>query len=193
MNGWEMLNLKEKWPNNFFGPNFNPNNNYLPKFNMPNQSAIDLAYNQSLFLKKSWKTFNIMGLELDYSQKDKVRALWQSCRAAGKLSVKFLNSKLGNPNNYMEAIRVIPFNEKVTKTEITLAPYNERRTSTDKYTMIIANSSGGTIGVSFDSWRTFGWGGYKNLSAKFEFLSNTTLYGAARRGDKWRGVKITFK
>jgi hypothetical protein len=41
-------------------------------------------------------------------------------------------------------------------------------------------------------WSTFGWGGYTNLSAKYTFLQNSIMYGAAKRGDIWRGVRITF-
>lgn len=192
INGWEILNLKENWPSNFFGPNFNPNNNSLPDFNFQTQAAKELAYNQSIFLSQTWKTFNIMGLEIDFSQKDKVGALWNACKFAGKATVQYLNGKFSNPNNSKEAVRLVPRNRVVTSTEISLAPYNDRRTSTDKYTMIIANSSGGTIGVTFNSWSTFGWGGYTNLAAKYTFLQNTTMYGAARRGGTWRGVRITF-
>jgi len=59
--------------------------------------------------------------------------------------------------------------------------------------MIIAQSSGGTIGVSFNSGSGFGYKGYTNLTAKYTFLENSVLYGAARRGATWRGVRITFK
>lgn len=59
--------------------------------------------------------------------------------------------------------------------------------------MILANSSGGTIGVTFNSGGDFGYGGYQNLTAKYTFLKNSVLYGAARKGSKWRGVRITFK
>ncbi|WP_423129067.1 hypothetical protein [Gaoshiqia sp. Z1-71] len=193
INGWEILNLKEKWPSNFFGPNFNANNNNLPNFNFQTQTAKDLAYNQSVFLNKNWKTFNLMGLEMDFSQKDKVGALWNACKSAGKVTVRYLNGKFSNPNNSKEAIRLIPKSNRVSTTEVSLAPFYDSRISTDKYTMIIASSSGGTIGVTFDSWSTFGWGGYTNLTAKYTFLQNSIMYGAARRGDVWRGVRITFK
>jgi hypothetical protein len=193
INGWELLNLKEKWPSSFFGPDFNPNNNYLPSFSFENQNVKDLAYNQSRFLSKDWRTFNILGLELDFSQKDKVGALWNISKTLGKTTVKYLNGKFSNPNNQQEAIRVIPRSSVVSTTEISLAPYYNSRKSTDKYTMIIAQSSGGTIGVSFNSGSGFGYKGYTNLTAKYTFLENSVLYGAARRGATWRGVRITFK
>lgn len=193
INGWEMLNIKEKWSGNFFGPYFDPNNNMLPDFNFQTQAAKDLAYNQSVFLEKTWKTFNIMGLELDFSQKDKVGALWNACKSAGKTTVNFLNNKLNNPSNAKEAVRLVPQNSVVTSTKISLAPHHNSRTSTDKYTMIIADDFGGIISVNFNSWSTFGWGGYTNLSAEYTFLKNTVLFGAARRGNTWRGIRITFE
>jgi hypothetical protein len=192
INGWEILNLSEKWSSNFFGPTFNPTNMYLPDFNYPAQTVKNLEYNQSIFLDKTWRTFNLMGLEIDFSQKQKVGELWNVCKSAGKTTVKFLNNRFTNTDGSLDAVRLIPTSSSVFSTKLSMAPYYENRVSTDKYTMIIANSSGGVIGVNFNNWSTFGWGGYTNLSAKYTFLQNSIMYGAAKRGDIWRGVRITF-
>ncbi|GET35253.1 hypothetical protein PbJCM13498_41160 [Prolixibacter bellariivorans] len=193
IDGWEVLNLKEKWPKNIFGPDFDPNNNHLPTFRYKTKVVQDLEYSQSRFLSRNWKTFDILGLDIDFSQKDKVGALWNACTAAGKASVKFLNNKFTNPSKQLEAIRLLPRSSYITTTKVSLAPFYDSRSSTDKYTMIIANSSGGTIGATYSGGNGLGFAGYKNLTAKYTFLQNTIMYGAARRGATWRGVRITFK
>ncbi len=190
MNGWEMLNIKEKWPQSLLGPHFNENTR--PSFTFENETVKDLSYNQTKFLAKNWKTFNIFGLYLDFSQKDKVGALWNTSKSLGKTTSKFANGKLTNPDNEYEAIRIIPNNTSTSTSRISLAPYSKGRTKTNKYTLIIANSSGGTIGVTINN-NGLGYNGYTNLIAKYTFLENTILYGAARRGETWRGVRITFK
>ena len=114
------------------------------------------------------------------------------CSLRTEVGFSAKHDHFSNPNNSKEAVRLVPRNRVVTSTQISLAPHNDRRTSTDKHTMIIANSSGGTIGVTFNGWSTFGWGGYTNLTAEYTFLQNTIMYGAARRGGTWRGVRITF-
>jgi len=190
INGWEILNLQEKWPTSFFGPSFNINSHF-PTFTFQTQTVKDLNYSQSRFLSQHWKTFNIMGLELDFSQKDKIGALWNVSKSLGKASVSYVNKKL-NPNNTMEAIRLIPPSVSASTTEISLAPYSDSRVNTDKYTIIFANSSGGTISVTYSGGDGFGYDKYTNLTAKYTFLKNTIMYGAARRGSVWRGVRITF-
>jgi len=165
----------------------------LPVFSFENQFAKDLAYNQSILLKKDWKTFNILGLDLDFSQKDKIGALWNTLTIAGKATVKYLNSEFRNPTNKLEAIRVVPKVSDLAITRISLAPYKNSVFNTDKYTIIIAQNGGGEIGVKFNSGSGFGFNGYKELNARYSFLKNSILYGAARKGSTWRGVKITFK
>ena len=193
INGWEILNLKEKWPNNFFGSGFNLNTTNLATFTYANREIKHLAYNQSLFLNKTWKTFNVMGLELDFSYKDMVGALWNASKSAGKSTVTYLNGRFKNPSQNLEAIRLIPASQTVTTTKISLAPYSASKTNTDKYTTIIATSNGGTITATFNSDSGFGYKGYTNLTANYTFLENSILFGAARRGDTWKGVRITFK
>lgn len=205
INGWEILNLEEKWPRSLFGPFATTNG--LPDFNFQTQAAKNLGYSQSVFLKKTWKTFDILGLELDFTQKEKIGALWNASKIAGKSTVSFLNNKFQNPTNSLEAIRLIPSlyvlenngfvrNYDISKTKISLAPYSEGRTLTDMHTTIIANSSGGTISINITGYNEIGWPDplkdFTNLTAKYTFLQNSILYGAARRGGIWRGVRITF-
>jgi hypothetical protein len=193
LNGWEMLNLKEKWNQSYFGPAFEPDNSYRPKFYYEDKVAQDLAYTQSVFLSKTWKTFNIWGKDIDFSQKQKVQMFWNTAKAAGKVGTSTLNGMLANPASQREAIRIIPEGEiEPTTTKVSIGPYSERRTSTDKHTSVISNGSGGVVSVTFGGGNGFGFNGYQSLSAKFTFLESTVMYGAARRGNTWRGVRITF-
>lgn len=187
--GWDMLNLEEKWPGSMFGNNLDPHNNFLPEFKFEDQVAKDLAYNQSVFLDKEWRTFNILGLELDFSQKDKVKALWNVCKNASKISARYLNG-YQSFSDTDQAIRLIP--KDASKAKISLSPTSKRRDSSEEFTMVIANSSGGTIGIKLTNYSDFGFSSYQNLSAKYKFLDNTVMYGAVRRGDTWRGIRINF-
>ncbi len=193
LNGWEVMNIKEKWPQNIFGPDFNYNDHHIPDFIFQTEVEKDLGYVQSLFLGKPFRSFCIMGLDLDFSQRNKVGALWWVANNAGKVTTDFLSNHFSNPNNYKEAIVLMPMSNYVTETKLSIAPYYERRTNTDKYTMIIAHSSGGSISMKIGRDGSFGYSMPVSLTAKYTFLQNTVLYGAARRGGSWRGVKITFK
>ncbi|MCW3789648.1 hypothetical protein OM075_24525, partial [Marinilabiliaceae bacterium AAT] len=111
INGWEVLNFKETWKYNYFGPDFNPNKNNLPDFRCYPETWKDLDYTTSNYLKEDWITFNIMGADLDFSQKDKVTGLWHAAKNAGKMTVDYLNNHFTeSPNNQLEAIRIAPNN-----------------------------------------------------------------------------------
>ncbi len=193
LNGWEVLNMKEKWKQNIFGPDFNYNDHHIPDYNFQTEVAKDLGYVQSIFLDKPFRSFCIMGLDIDFSQRDKVGALWWVANNAGKVTTDFLSNHFSNPNNYREAIVLMPMSNYVTETKLSLAPYYEKRTNTDKYTMIVYSSFGGSISMKIGRDGSFEYEWPVNLSAEYAFLSNSVLYGAARRGSSWRGVKITFK
>ncbi len=191
INGWQVLNLHEKWDDYFFGPAFNPNDNYLPTFSAYPNTWKDLQYNWSQYLGKNWKTFNIMGADIDFSRKDMLGAVWHAAKIGGKTTVDYLNNKFSNPYKVNDAIRIAPQNKYTKETKISLAPFEGKKTNTDKYTLIITASSGFEIGVSYDG--QLGYSGIKTFAGKADILKSSVLYGAARRGDSWKAVRITFK
>ena len=87
----------------------------------------------------------------------------------------------------------MPWQMDISETSNSLAPFKANETNNDKFTTIIANNSGGIFTITYTFGSGFGWPGARSLAAKYSYLQNSILYGAARRGDTWRGVRITFE
>ncbi len=194
INGWEVLNFKETWKYNYFGPDFNPNKNNLPDFRCYPETWKDLDYTTSNYLKKDWITFNIMGADLDFSQKDKVTGLWHAAKNAGKTTVDYLNDHFTeSSNNQLEAIRIAPNNKDTKTTCVSLGPYEKRVSYNRNHTIIITKSTGFKIGFSTNTDGKFSSFGAEAFAGEGNILPNSILYCAGCYDDEWVGVMITFK
>ena len=189
VNGWEYLHIKEKWNENFFHPNFDPWSQSLQPIRFKNQFGVDLGYGTIKFLNQTFVSWNIMGFDIELKYKDAAKEVWNLGKDNNKVIGNWLNGGMTEQNMNKESIRVIERNKTIRSTENIFGPYFRKRTRTDKSTLIMFKSSGGTLG--YDLLK--GGVAYKNLSAKYEFLSGTVLYGAAEKNDKWCGVKLTFR
>lgn len=183
INGWEILNLREKWPSQLFTfmPPPDPNLGFIY---FMEQFGQDLGWSQTVLANEHWKTFKILGFEIDFTKRDKLGALWNLAKTTGRLTVNFLNNRFVNPHNQREAIRIVPRNLESNVTEISLGPLERRRANTKKHTLIIGSDEGGIIHIRIP----IGGGGTPNIgvtpvASRFTFLPNSVLYGAARIGN----------
>jgi len=188
INGWEMLNLREEWPGQLI-TFLHPGKLQQPKSLFNGNPGIDIGLSQTSIIGNVWATFNIIGLDINFSNRNQLAALWHYHPFSPGRQV------LPGINRERKAIRIIPEDLSSNVTRISLAPYQRRRTNVRKHTLILATGTfEGTVGLQFNNARDFRDVDLdpKSASLNFSYLSSTVMYGAARIGNTWRGVRITF-
>nr|WP_321451748.1 hypothetical protein [uncultured Carboxylicivirga sp.] len=186
--GYEVLILQEKWPNSVMPPNFDPvSTNYLPKINVGHGSYYVVGNGETKFKNETRFTVDILGFDLDVTQKDINRALYQSLKAGGK----FLNK-----DKDQVAIRVLDPWGDLKKTTFYCYNKEKKGTNTDKVTFIFKSDFGGVIGYKYNTGNPqFNFNSViaKAGAPKLNYKEGTILYGVALKGSKWKGVRFEFK
>ena len=188
ISGYDRLILTEKWPAKLFPSITNVTTNF-PKsetvINGMSKTYYDFKYTQQKLAKEVLTTRNILGIDIDITNKDVSRALWHILEPAWKWG----NSSFGSGSNQKVALRVLEENLQTSKLET--FDRSIRESNTDKLTYILDSDFGVIIslpGSSSVNWLNV----VDGVAAKFHYSPGTILYGCARRGTEWRGLKLVF-
>lgn len=186
--GYEVLILEEKWPSSVMPPTFSPvTTNYLPKTDVGHGSYYVVGNGETKFKNETRFTVDILGFDLDVTQKDINRALYNSLKAGGH----FLNK-----DKNKVAVRVLDPWADLRKTTIFCYNKEKKGLNTDKVTYIFASDFGGIIGYKYntgDEQFNFNKIVAKGGAPKLTYKDGTVLYGVARKGSVWKGVRFEFK
>lgn len=188
ISGYDRLILTEKWPSKLFPSITNVTANF-PKsetfINGMSKTYYDFKYTQQKLAKEVLTTRNILGIDIDITNKDVSRALWNILEPAWKWG----NSSFGSGTTQKVALRVLEENLQTSKLET--FDRSIRESNTDKLTYILDSDFGFIIslpGSSSINWLNV----VDGVAAKFHYSPGTVLYGCARRGNEWRGLKLVF-
>ncbi|MFV0521807.1 MAG: hypothetical protein ACK5MI_05185 [Mangrovibacterium sp.] len=186
--GYEVLILEEKWPSSVTPAAFDPvSTNYLPKTNVGHGSYYVVGNGNTEFKNETRFTVDILGFDLDVTQKDINRALYESLKAGGKFLSKDKDEV---------AVRILDPWGDLRKTTIFCYNKEKKGFNTDKVTFIFTNDFGGIIGYTFNTGDpSFNFNNIiaKGGAPKLNYKNGTILYGVARKDSDWEGVRFEFK
>jgi hypothetical protein len=183
--GYDRLVLKEKWPSKLF-PSIEDmmKNTTLNSANLMGKlyNYRDLGKTQQEIGNEVLATHNIFGYDIDITNKDISRALWNVLEPAWQWG----NKHYGSGTNQKTAVRnVTDLSTSIFET----FDRSKRSTNDDKLTYIFGSDFGFLITVT-NSGNYFK--SLEGLAAKFSYEKGTVLYGCARRGSEWKGIKLVF-
>lgn len=186
--GYDRLILNEKWPAKLF-PSADYIKSIIPpiftSFDGKLSSYYDLGYSLQKIGDDVLTTRNVFGIEVDITNKDVSKALWTVLQPTWTWG----NKTFGSGTNQKVAVRTIK--DDLLNSRIETFDRSIRTTNTDKLTYIFGSDFGFIISASYNS------GGlslknFEGVAARFTYEKGTVLYGCARRGSEWKGIKLTF-
>ena len=191
MVGWDYLEIKETW-SNVTKKMMEQMYNEIPSYQDPQT----LEYNKWLgistikFPKETFLTVDIIGNEYKITNKDIYK---KSVGEASRWIKHILPSSSINESN-IEGIR--EFSTKSPGNAITkIGKFEQIATNDDKLTVIIKQDFGFIIGVKIKFGNPNGTvyiPSFSGIAKDYEILK-ASMYGCARRGDEWRGLRLKYK
>lgn len=186
--GYDRLILNEKWPAKLF-----PSVDYIKTLTPPVFTSLnsklstyyDLGYSLQKIGDQVLTTRNILGIDIDITNKDVSKALWYTLQPTWKWG----NSTFGSGTTQKVAVRTLK--DDLINSRIETFDRSIRTTNDDKLTYIFGSDFGFVISTSFNS-NSASLKGVEGLAAKFSYENGTVLYGCARRGSEWKGIKLVF-
>jgi len=193
---WDYLEIKETWPNmtkdimqqmyNEIQPYRDP---YTGEYNKW------LGISNLAFKKKTILTVDLIGKEYKITNKQ----LYEKAVGEAWRWIKYGLSQLNDPNkptseDKIEGIREFspdkPYSA-VTK----IGTYEQIKFNADKLTFIISSDFGFIISLKIGLGNPQGTTytpGLQGVASEYEILK-ASMYGCARRGNTWKGIRLNYK
>lgn len=183
--GYDRLILNEKWPSKLF-PSIDFVKKSMQATVMSGFSFYDFGYSQQKIGDQVLTTRNILGYDINITNKDVSKALWTVLEPAWKWG----NKSFGSGTNQKVAVRTLK--DDLINSRIETFDKSIKTTNDDKLTYIFGNDFGFIISAGYGQ-NGVNLKGIEGVAAKFSYDKGTVLYGCARRGSEWRGVKLIFE